>query len=99
MPREPSSILVRAVDGRMLPAIDPAGRQIPGRFVGYARNGKPLASVSVPSDPYHTRALARGDLALAPEPPPPEPAAPEASSEPLSAEPTEPAAPSAPAQE
>ncbi len=70
MPLQPSSILVRAVDGRMLPAIDPSGRQIPGRFVGYARDGKPVASVSVPRDPYHTRALARGDLELVQEPTP-----------------------------
>lgn len=66
----PNALRVRAVPGRTLPAIDASGRPLPGRFVSYGPDGKPLAEVTVPSDSYHRRAVQRGDLELVTEPTP-----------------------------
>jgi hypothetical protein len=62
----PEPLMVRAVAGRKLPAVDPQGRPLPGRFVAHDKKGAPLAGpVAVPADTYHRRAVERGDLALA----------------------------------
>ncbi len=61
----PEPLKVRAVDGRKLPAIDPQGRPLPGRFVAHDKKGRPLGeAVLVPADSYHRRAIERGDLTL-----------------------------------
>lgn len=66
----PHALRVRAVPGRTLPAIDAAGRPRPGAFVGYGPDGKALPAALVPSDSYHRRAVARGDLELVTDPTP-----------------------------
>ena len=85
----PTLRVIAAPDAGLLPYVSPEGRATRGRFVGRAGSPpfEPRAEV-VAESTYILRALARGEIVLAPEAPAPAlaPAAP-------SAAPAEPAAP------
>jgi len=60
-----TTMKVRAVEGRKLPAVDGDGAPILGRFVGYSRRGEIVPEgVDVPDDAHHRRAVKAGDLEL-----------------------------------
>jgi len=63
MPKSLPTMRVRAIEGRLLPAIDGNGAPLVGRYVARTRKGAPIPEgVEVPQDSHHLRAVRNGDL-------------------------------------
>lgn len=68
MPKSLPTMRVRAVEGRLLPAIDASGMPLVGRYVARTRKGAPIPEgVLVPQDSHHLRAVRNGDLERMPD--------------------------------